>query len=464
MKLDNAGPALKRDHSTEAIPKVVILIAVLAGFSGLLYGYDSGAISGALPLLINDFGIDAGTQGLITSLLLWGALPAIIGSTLAAKRFDRRHLLLVAAAIFIIGSLFCLFATEIPVLMFARFFLGLAVGIANMFGLIYLSELAPTRIRGLLTALYQLSVNIGILCAYIVGDVLHDSGAWNWILGAGVIPAVIFFVGMLLSPPSPRWLLMRGRRDEAVKVLRKLRATHEIAEEETQDIEASLKQQEAGISALFKSARPAMSVLFVLTFFQVFTGINAVVYYAPIIFADAPSLGDNPGMIANYGVGIALVISTAASLPLIDRLGRVKMLAISMAGQAASMLVLWIFPESGYLTIVAVFAYTFSFGFGLGPVFWLYVPEALPLRMRAIGMGVITFTQYLFNAIFSQLFPTVMERFGSLVFLVFALLSVLALVYVLRRVPETSGKSLEEIEQYWREQEVARGKKKTPHS
>ena len=447
-----------RDHSTEAIPRVVILIAILAGFSGLLYGYDSGAISGALPLLINDFGIDAGAQGLITSLLLWGALPAIIGSTLAAKRYDRRHLLLVAAVIFIVGSLICIFATDIPLLMFARFFLGLAVGIANMFGLIYLSELAPTRIRGLLTALYQLSVNVGILCAYIVGDALHDAGAWNWILGAGVIPAVIFFVGMLLSPPSPRWLIMRGRRDEALKVLRKLRATDEIANAECLDIETSLKQQEAGISALFKSARPAMSVLFILTFFQVFTGINAVVYYAPIIFADVPSLGSNPGMVANYGVGIALVVSTAASLPLIDKLGRVKMLAISMAGQAVSMTALWLFPESGYLTIAAVFMYTFSFGFGLGPVFWLYVPEALPLRMRAIGMGVITFTQYLFNAIFAQAFPSAMEKFGPLVFLVFAVLSAVAFLYVIRRVPETSGKSLEEIEAYWRSREAARQK------
>ncbi|MDO5752507.1 sugar porter family MFS transporter [Arthrobacter sp.] len=458
MKQENTDATHPRDHSTEAIPKVVILIAVLAGFSGLLYGYDSGAISGALPLLINDFGIDARTQGLITSLLLWGALPAIIGSTLAAKRFDRRHLLLVAAAIFIVGSLACALAPGITVLMFARFFLGLAVGIANMFGLIYLAELAPTRIRGLLTALYQLSVNVGILAAYIIGDALQESGNWNLILGAGIIPAIIFFVGMLLSPPSPRWLIMRGRRDEAVAVLQKLRATHEIAEAEAQAIEDTFKHEEAGISSLFKSARPAMSVLFVLTFFQVFTGINAVVYYAPIIFADVPSLGANPGMVANYGVGIALVVSTAASLPLIDKLGRVKMLAISMAGQAVSMLGLWLFPDSGYLTVTAVFLYTFSFGFGLGPVFWLYVPEVLPLRMRAIGMGVITFTQYLFNAVFAQAFPSAMEKFGPLVFLVFAVLSMLAFIFVVRRVPETSGKSLEEIEEYWRSREAARSK------
>ncbi|MCQ9367115.1 sugar porter family MFS transporter [Brevibacterium sp. 91QC2O2] len=438
------------DHSKEPITGKVVFIAILAGFSGLLYGYDSGAISGALPPMTEQLGLDAGQQGLITSLLLWGALPSIIGASIAARRFDRRHLLIVAAVIFLVGSLVFFFAPGVGLIGTTRFFLGLGVGIANMFGLIYLSELSPTRIRGLLTGMYQLAVNLGILCAYIVGDAFQASGKWEWILGLGAVPAIVFLVGMIIAPASPRWLITRGRHEDAVKVLSTLRATEDIARAEADEIAGSLSRQTGGIKALFTSSRKPLIVLFILTFFQVFTGINAVVYYAPIIFAES-GMGDSAGMYANYGVGIALVVSTAIALPIIDRLGRVKLLAISMAGQTIAMIALWLLPDAGWFSIAAVFVYTFAFGIGMGPVFWLLVPEVLPLSVRAIGTGVITFTQYLFNAVFSAIFPVVLAGIGPWVFFIFAALSALACWYVLARVPETSGKSLEEIEAHWRD-------------
>lgn len=448
---DGTAPQpLARDHSVEPICPMVVLIACLAGFSGLLYGYDSGAISGALPLLTHDFGLSSRQQGLVVSMLLWGALPSIVGATLASRRFDRRQILIVGAAIFIVGSIACALSPTADVLMGMRFFLGFAVGIANMFGLIYVSELAPTRIRGMLTGFYQLAVNVGILCAYIVGALFQRPGGWQWILGIGAVPAVVFMVGMVIAPPSPRWLMMWGREDEALAVLKKVRSGIEFARAEVSDIKESLQQQRAGLGALFSDARKPLVVLMVLTFFQVFTGINAVVYYAPIIFSHMQSMGGDTGMIANFMVGAALVIATAISLPLIDKLGRVKLLAISMAGQFVAMLVLWLLPSAGLITIAAVFVYTFAFSFGMGPVFWLYVPEVLPLRMRAIGMGTITFLQYVLNAIFAATFPVAFAAWGSVVFLVFALLSVIALGYVLMRIPETSGRSLEEIEAYWR--------------
>ncbi|PAY32591.1 transporter [Ligilactobacillus salivarius] len=427
--------------------RIVYVFAVLGGLAGLFYGYDSGAISLALPSISNVFGLNAAERGLVVSFLLFGALPSIVVFTALEKKIERRNVLIFGGIVFIIGSLLCAFASNTTFLIVGRFILGIAAGIANMYGLIYLSELAPKHIRGLMSSLYQLSVNVGILVAYAVGAYNISTDNWRWTLGLGVVPAAIFAIGMACSPQSPRWLIRDGQVEKARKVLNKVRTSEEEVENEISDIQNSLKTQEAGLYELFHTFRPVLVLLLILTVFQVFTGINAAVYYAPEIFHN---LGlANASIVADFGVGIALVVSTLVSLPFIDRLGRKKLLEISLGGQVLPAIALCIWSNNATIAVASIFLYVFMFGFGLGPVFWSYVPEILPLKARALGMGVITFTQYLLNAIFSLIFPIVLSWIGINVFYFFALLSAIAVWYIHKYVLETKGKSLEDIEQYW---------------
>jgi sugar porter (SP) family MFS transporter len=442
----NEQETTKVDQKPKTAP-IVYIFAILGGFAGLLYGYDSGAISLALPSMTPEFGLNATTKGLVVSFLLFGALPAIVVFTGLEKKIERRNVLIIGGLVFIVGSLLSAFATSTAYIMAARFILGIAAGIANMDGLIYLSELAPKHIRGLMSSLYQLSVNVGILIAYGVGAYNLANNDWRWTLGLGVVPAAIFTIGMFCSPQSPRWLIRDKQVDKARKILKKVRVSNTEVETEISDIQNSLKTKEAGLGELFGTFRPVLMLLFVLTIFQVFTGINVAVYYAPEIFHN---LGlANAAIIADFGVGGALVISTLVSLPFIDRLGRKKLLEISLGGQVLPAIALCIWSSNATVAVISIFLYVFMFGFGLGPVFWSYVPEILPLKARALGMGVITFTQYLLNAIFSLIFPIVLEAIGINIFYFFAALSAFAVWYIHKYVLETKGKSLEDIESYW---------------
>ncbi|MFJ9383833.1 sugar porter family MFS transporter [Peribacillus sp. NPDC101481] len=440
----------------QKIPNIMYVYAVFGGLAGLLYGFDSGAISPAIPFITEEFGLSPSGQGLIVSFLLLGALPAIVLSTSLSKVLGRKSLLIGAGITFIVGSIGCAFATNVSVLIASRFILGIGCGIANMCSLIYLVELAPPKIRGLIGALYQLSVNVGILSAYIVGASFSASGSWRIMLGIGIIPAAIFTFGMLISPESPRWLMAAGKVDRARMVLMKLRGTKQEVEDEISDINHSLKQQSVGFKHLVHQYKKILNMNFILTFFQVFTGINAVVYFAPIIFEGVEINGWSGSNIANFGIGTALVVSTAISLFIVDKLGRKTLLIYSIGGQVLPLIGLALFSDYTIFSMVCVFLYVFAFGIGLGPVFWLFIPEVLPLQARAIGMGVITFLQYTLNFLFSYTFPPLLSVIGNNVFLIYAFLSVVACVFIHYKTPETKGKSLEEIEEYWREQDLAK--------
>lgn len=425
------------------IPKIVFVFSILGGLAGLLYGYDSGAISMALPSITKQFSLTPTWQGLVVSFMLLGALPSIITATIIEKKIERRNLLIIGGLIFTIGSIGCALSPNINILIFFRFCLGIAAGIANMYSLIYLVEIAPPSIRGLTVSLYQLCVNIGILASYGVGA--HFD--WRLSLGLGVVPSLIFVIGMVCSPASPRWLIRDGQVEKAREILSVLRSSKDEVNNEIRDVEESLKLQDAGLKELFGAYRPALMIVFILAIFQVFTGINAVVYYAPLVFQGLHM--QNSAQIANYVVGTALVSGTFISIFLVDKLGRRALLMISFGVQAIPLIIIALFPTNIMLSVVCVFIYAFAFSIGLGPVFWLYVPEVFPLRARAIGVGIITFSQYLLNFIFSATFPNILNAIHFNIFYIFAVLSLVAVAFTYFAVPETKGKTLEEIERYW---------------
>lgn len=427
------------------IPKIVFVFSVLGGLAGLLYGYDSGAISMALPAITKQFSLNATWQGLVVSFMLLGALPAIITATIIEKKVERRNLLIIGGLIFTIGSIGCALSPNINILIFFRFCLGLAAGIANMYSLIYLVEIAPPSIRGFTVSLYQLCVNIGILASYGIGA--HFD--WRWSLGLGIVPSLIFVIGMICIPASPRWLIRDGQVEKARKILSVLRSSKNEVDNEIKDVQESLKMQDAGLKELFGAYRPALIIVFVLAIFQVFTGINAVVYYAPEVFQGLHM--HNSAQIANYVVGFALVSGTFISIFLVDKLGRRVLLMTSFFVQAMPLAIIALFPTNIMLSVVCVFIYAFAFSIGLGPVFWLYVPEVFPLRARALGVGIITFSQYLLNFVFSATFPNILKAIHFNIFYVFAALSLVAVAFTYYAVPETKGKTLEQIESYWRD-------------
>jgi SP family galactose:H+ symporter-like MFS transporter len=322
---------------------------------------------------------------------------------------------------------------------------------------LYLAEIAPARDRGAVVSLNQLCITLGILVSYFVGFAFADvTGGWRWMLGVGVLPGVILTLGMMILPESPRWLAGHGRMEDAGAVLKDLRGGADVSDELgalRTDI-AREGQQLAGWPELFSARLRRPLVIGVgLAMFQQVTGINTVIYFAPTIFQTAGLSSAATSILATAGVGAVNVIMTIVSIRLIDRLGRRQLLFWSLGGMAVTLLVLagaFYTGTSGGLAWIAVASVAVFVGFfaiGLGPVFWLLIAEIFPLALRGRAMSLATVGNWVFNLIVSVTFLDLVAAVGSAgAFLIYAVLSVVALVFVVAMVPETKGHSLEEIE------------------
>jgi sugar porter (SP) family MFS transporter len=462
-----AKSAEARLHGT----RFVFIAALFAALGGLLFGYDTGVISGALIFIKREFGLTTAAEEIVVSGVLLGAtIGAIVGGK-AADFFGRRKVLLVTAAIFGIGALASAMAPSPAILIVSRVVLGLAIGLASTNVPVYLSEVAPSHARGWVVSLFQLAVTIGIVVAYLTDYAFASVEGWRWMLGLAVVPALVFGIGMFFLPETPRWLLRGGRYEVAHSVLARIRATTDVTVE-IEEIKASLAQQvESGRwrDLLSWHVRPALIVGLGLAIFQQITGINTVIYYAPKILEAAGFNSASGAILATAGVGLVNVGMTIMAMFLVDRLGRRPLLLVGIAGMIVTLGMLGLSfrvsnpsGQLAWIAVICLMGYVASFAISLGPIFWLLIAEIYPLRIRGLAEGTAATFNWGSNLIVSLTFLTLVEKFSvSSTFLLYAVASVASWLFAYYLVPETKGRTLEQIEAFWR---AGRGPRQMAHS
>lgn len=456
---------------------MVYVMAVIAATGGLLFGFDTGVVSGAIPFLQKDFGITDSSVELITTA---GLIGAIIGALFGGKvtdRIGRRKVLLAAGLIFAVGALWSGFASTTGSLVAARLFLGIAIGASSFAVPLYIAEISPTKIRGTLVSLFQLMITLGILVAYYSDFAFADESnvaSWRPMFYVGVIPALILFIGMIFLPESPRWLLSRGREEEAMAVLRKTEGdgASDVASSIRKDIEKDSNAYSKW-SDLFKPLwkMPVITAIGIM-FIQQFVGINTVMYYCPKIFQMAGFDGAVAAIGASVGVAVINVVATLLSVYFVDRIGRRRLFFIGMVGMVVSLCLLagsFIFDmgsASKFVTVGFTLLYVAFYAISVGPLGWLIISEIFPQKMRGLGSSLGSITVWVCNSIVTFTFfkiarllsipgtevivdgETISNPAGS--FLFYAIIAMLGMVWGWFFVPETKGVSLEKIEEHWK--------------
>jgi sugar porter (SP) family MFS transporter len=437
---------------------LLVRVSVIAAIGGLLFGYDTGVISGALLYIKKDLHAGTFEQQAIVAVLLLGAMFGALASGYLADKISRKWTKVISGCIYVIGALGCALSINAEMLIGFRFLLGISVGTASFVAPLYISEVAPPKVRGGLVSFNQLAIVSGILLAYIVNFAFKDfSNEWRWMLGVAAIPGAALAVGMLTVPHTPRWLMLSGQQDRARKVLERLREGDENADIDTEvkEIEeANEKERGATVKSLLRPAlRPIFAVGIVLAIAQQFVGVNTVIYYAPTILSDT-GMNNGAALAATILVGVTNLVFTIVAVLLLDRVGRRALLITGTVGLLLGLLILGVYFTSstlqndyGWLALVGLVVFIASFAIGLGPVFWLMISEIFPVGVRSKAMSVCTIANWGANFLVAQTFLTLsgaISRQG--VFFLYAGLAVLSIIFFSLRVPETKGRSLEDIQ------------------
>ncbi len=439
----------------------VYLISMSVAIGGFLFGYDTAVVSGAIGFMEQYFSFTPAQKGFAVACALIGCVAGAAVSGTLSDRFGRKKILILSGFMFAISAV----ASSIPVTMtqfvVARIIGGLGVGAASMVAPLYISEVSPAAKRGRLVSLQQLAIVVGILIVYFINTIIQGRGSedwniargWRWMFGSETIPALLYIGMLLIVPESPRWLAKQGRYSEAEDILARI-GGRKHAKTELAEIETAIKHEGGSIMQLFKPGLGrALIIASFLAIFQQAVGITAVMYYAPEIFKSAGA-GTNSAFMQTVMIGAINLIFTFVAMAMIDKFGRKMLMMIGSVGTGVFLLIIarafHLESFSGSWVFIAVLGYIASFAMSLGPVVWVYNSEIFPTRIRGRAMAIATFVLWVASFAVSQTFPMLVDSIGSAwTFVVYATACLATFLFVWRFVPETKGRTLEEIEQWW---------------
>lgn len=451
-------------HALTTSPKttrLAILVGIAAATVGIIYGYDSSNIGGAMLYITEEFALTVAQQQLvITTVVVGEILGALAGGTIA-NRFGRKPTMVAVALTFALFSLLAGIAPSLAVLIVARFLLGLTIGVSVVVVPVFVAESAPTHARGAFLVMYQVATVSGIIFGYLAAMALAPTENWRWMLGLAALPGAVITVVLLRLPDTARWYVMKGRVDEARSTLTRIEADNIDVEAELRAIDASFRSSPAGRwrDLLRRPYRRATLFVVGLGFFVQITGINAIVYYSPRIFEAMGYTDDIVTLGLSALVQFASLISVVIALLVIDRMGRRPVLLIGIGTMVlANILLVLVFAIGGgeftgaltWFGFAGLVLFTAGFTFGFGSLVWVYAGEAMPAHLRSIGASAMLTSNLVANVIVGGFFLTLLTQLGGAgAFVVFGLLAVAAFVFVFWLAPETKGRPLEDIGEYW---------------
>lgn len=435
------------------------IIAIAGSFGGLLGGYEMGIISGAQLFIIDEWNLSAKLQGMLVAIVMVGCFAGAFINGFFADKIGRKKIIGLLGLIYFIGCLCCANAVDIKMLIASRIINGIACGMANAIVPMYLSEISPKKARGFFASLYQLSFTIGILCSYLVGFIFSSSSNWRAMFLTGALPALILLVLYAFLSESPRWLLLKGREEEAKKVFEKIEKP-ELVDSQITEIKDTMKDKTSNSKiTITKWMYMPLFIAIGIMFAQICTGINVIICYAPKIFQSAGFDDPSSAMKITILIGTVNFLMTFVAMYLSDRLGRKPLLlsgaaimGVSMFTLAASFMFGSAFGDmQKWLAVLSIIGFICSFAYSLGPVAWILVSEIFPLEAKGVLMTFPVAANFIFNIIINALYPVMTEACGiGMTFALFGAVCVASIFFIIFMVPETKGISLEKIEENWK--------------